>query len=33
MRLQPLPSDEWDETVQRSLSVMLPPERCNPRDA
>jgi len=33
MRLQPLPADQWDETVQRSLSVMLPPERCNPRDA
>jgi len=33
MRLQPLPADEWDEAVQRSLSGMLPPERCNPRDA
>ena len=33
MRLQPLPGVEWDEAVQRSLSVMLPPERCNPRDA
>ena len=33
MRVQPLPADEWDEAVQRSLSVMLPPERCNPRDA
>jgi 4-carboxymuconolactone decarboxylase len=33
MRLQPLPVEEWDENVQRSLSVMLPPERCNPRDA
>lgn len=33
MRLQPLPADEWDETVQRSLSGMLPAERCNPRDA
>ena len=33
MRLQPLPAEEWDENVQRSLSVMLPPERCNPRDA
>jgi AhpD family alkylhydroperoxidase len=33
MRLQPLPADEWDEAVRRSLSGMLPPERCNPRDA
>jgi AhpD family alkylhydroperoxidase len=33
MRLQPLPADRWDESVQRSLSVMLPPERCNPKDA
>lgn len=33
MRLQPLPADQWDEVVQRSLSVMLPRERCNPRDA
>lgn len=33
MRLQPLPADEWDEAVRKSLSVMLPPERCNPDDA
>jgi len=33
MRLPPLPADEWDEAVQRSLSVMLPPERCNPQNA
>ena len=33
MRLRPLPADQWDEAVQRSLSVMLPPERCNPQDA
>src|SRR6202012_6202909 len=33
MRLQPLPADQWDEAVQPSLSVMLPPERCNPQDA
>jgi 4-carboxymuconolactone decarboxylase len=33
MRLQPLPDDKWDETVQGALSTMLPPERCNPRDA
>src|SRR6201998_1389868 len=32
-RAQPLPAEEWDEAVQRSLSVMLPPERCNPQDA
>ncbi len=33
MRLQPLPADEWDEAACHSLSSMLPPERCNPRDA
>jgi AhpD family alkylhydroperoxidase len=33
MRLQPLPADQWDEAVLRSLSVMLPPERCNPQEA
>ena len=33
MRLPPLPADQWDEPVRRSLAVMLPPERCNPRDA
>ncbi len=33
MRLQPLPAEEWDEAVQRSLAVMLPPDRCNPQDA
>ncbi len=33
MRLQPLPADEWDEAVQAALSPMLPPERCNPREA
>ncbi|MCV7197846.1 carboxymuconolactone decarboxylase family protein [Mycobacterium angelicum] len=33
MRLPPLPADRWDETVQRSLAGMLPPERRNPRDA
>ncbi|MCV7352536.1 carboxymuconolactone decarboxylase family protein [Mycobacterium parmense] len=33
MRLGPLPADQWDETVQRSLSVMLPPDKCNPQDA
>lgn len=33
MRLEPLPADQWDETVQRSLADMLPAERRNPRDA
>jgi 4-carboxymuconolactone decarboxylase len=33
VRVQPLPADEWDEAVRASLSVMLPPERCNPEDA
>ncbi|BBX94984.1 carboxymuconolactone decarboxylase family protein [Mycobacterium lacus] len=33
MRLQPLPADQWDEAVRRSLADMLPPERRNPRDA
>ncbi|MBW0015373.1 carboxymuconolactone decarboxylase family protein [Mycobacterium sp.] len=33
MRVQPLPAEGWDEAVRRSLSGMLPPERCNPRDA
>src|ERR1700739_1867471 len=33
MRVQPLPAEAWDAPVQRSLSVMLPPEQCNPRDA
>lgn len=33
MRLGPLPAEEWDDAVQRSLSGMLPPERLNPRGA
>ncbi|GFG74554.1 carboxymuconolactone decarboxylase family protein [Mycobacterium botniense] len=33
MRLQPLPADQWDDAVQRSLADMLPAERRNPRDA
>jgi 4-carboxymuconolactone decarboxylase len=33
MRLQPLPADQWDEAVQRSLADMLPADRRNPRDA
>ncbi|MCV7103705.1 carboxymuconolactone decarboxylase family protein [Mycobacterium palustre] len=33
MRLQPLPADEWDESVDQALSGMLPPERRNPEAA
>ena len=33
MRLEPLPADQWDEAVQRSLADMLPEDRRNPRDA
>jgi 4-carboxymuconolactone decarboxylase len=33
MRLPPLPADQWDEAVQRSLAAMLPEERRNPRGA
>ncbi len=33
MRVQPLPADEWDEAVEKSLSGMLPPERRNPQGA
>lgn len=33
MRLPPLPADQWDEAVQKSLAGMLPPERRNPRGA
>ena len=33
MRLRPLPAEQWDESVEQSLSGMLPPERRNPRDA
>lgn len=33
MRLSPLPADQWDDAVRRSLSGMLPPDRCNPGDA
>lgn len=33
MRLPPLPADQWDESVQQALAVMLPEERRNPRDA
>ncbi|BDB45005.1 MULTISPECIES: carboxymuconolactone decarboxylase family protein [Mycobacterium] len=33
MRLPPLPADQWDESVDQALAVMLPAERRNPRDA
>lgn len=33
MRVPPLPADQWDDAAKQSLSGMLPPERCNPRDA
>jgi 4-carboxymuconolactone decarboxylase len=33
VRVRPLPADEWDEAVRKSLSVMMSPERCNPEDA
>ncbi|BBY05663.1 carboxymuconolactone decarboxylase family protein [Mycobacterium noviomagense] len=33
MRVEPLPADQWDEAVQRSLAEMLPEDRRNPRDA
>ena len=33
MRVPPLPADQWDDSVDRALSVMLPPERRNPDNA
>ena len=33
MRLTPLPADEWDDDARTALRPLLPPERCNPRDA
>lgn len=33
MRVPPLPADQWDEAVDRSLSGMLPADRRNPDDA
>lgn len=30
MRLQRLPTDQWDETVHQSLSIMMPPEGRHP---
>lgn len=32
-RLPPLPADEWDDSARAALSPLLPPERCNRRDA
>ena len=33
MRVPPLPADQWDDTVDRALAVMLPQERRNPENA
>jgi 4-carboxymuconolactone decarboxylase len=33
VRVQPLPADEWDDTVDHALSGMLPAERRNPAGA
>jgi 4-carboxymuconolactone decarboxylase len=33
VRVPPLPADQWDDAVDRSLSGMLPPERRNPEAA
>ncbi len=30
MRLQRLPTDQWDDTVHQSLSIMMPPEGRHP---
>jgi alkylhydroperoxidase family enzyme len=32
-RLTPLPAGEWDDTVRKALSPLLPAQRANPRDA
>jgi 4-carboxymuconolactone decarboxylase len=32
-RLAPLPPEEWDDDVRRSLAPLLPADRANPRDA
>lgn len=32
-RLAPLPPQDWDDEVRRSLAPLLPPDRANPRDA
>ncbi|OBA85956.1 carboxymuconolactone decarboxylase [Mycobacteriaceae bacterium 1482268.1] len=33
MRVPPLPADQWDDSVDRALAVMLPQERRNPENA
>lgn len=33
MRLPPLPADQWDDSVDQALAVMLPAERRNPAQA
>lgn len=32
-RLTPLPDEEWDDRTRTALTVLLPSERANPRDA
>ena len=32
-RLAPLPAEEWDDTVRKALSPLLPAQRANPHDA
>lgn len=32
-RLEPLPDDQWDDTVREALASLLPAERANPGDA
>jgi 4-carboxymuconolactone decarboxylase len=32
-RIAPLPADQWDDEVRDALTVLLAPERINPRDA
>ena len=33
MRVPPLPAEQWDDSVDRALAVMLPQERRNPENA
>lgn len=33
MRVAPLPADQWDETVDKALSGLMPPEMRNPQTA
>ncbi|MDG4668500.1 carboxymuconolactone decarboxylase family protein [Mycobacterium sp. 236(2023)] len=32
-RLEPLPAEDWDDTVRDAVSPLLPPQRANPGDA